>query len=53
MKNKKLPEKGTPEWHRLEIARKTIRMNPIMVNVIGGMTVDEARQILNEYSIKS
>lgn len=52
MNTKKLPEKGSPDWHRLEIARKTIRMNPIIVNVLGGMTMNEAREILNEYSIK-
>jgi hypothetical protein len=52
MNTKKLPEKGTPDWHRLQVARKTVRMHPALVNVLGGMTVEEARQILNEYSIK-
>ncbi len=52
MNTKKLPKKGTPDWHRLQVARKTVRMHPALVNVLGGMTVEEARQILNEYSIK-
>ena len=52
MKTNKLPPKGTPEWHRLEIAKKTVNMNLAIVNVMGGMSVEEAKQILNEYSLK-
>ena len=52
MKTNKLPPKGTPEWHRLEIARKTIRMHPAIVNVLGGMTIDEAKKVILQYSSK-
>lgn len=48
----KLPEKNSPEWHQLQIAKKTIRMNPAMAAIMGGMTYDEAEEILKKYGIK-
>jgi len=32
--------------HQLAIARKTLRMNDVMVRVMGGMTKAEARRLL-------
>jgi hypothetical protein len=49
---KKLPEKGTPEWHRVQIAKKTAMMNPVMAESFGDMSVDEAKKIVSEYGIK-
>lgn len=48
----KLPEKGTPEWHQLQVAYKTIRMPDAMVGVMGGMNKEEAWEILNKYGFK-
>lgn len=32
--------------HQLRIARKTLKMNDVMVNVMGGMTKSQARELL-------
>jgi len=45
-------EKGTPEWHQLQIAKRTINMNPAMASVMGGMSIDEAKAILDKHNIK-
>jgi hypothetical protein len=47
-----LPEKGTPEWHKVQIAYKTIKMPSAMQGVMGGMTEDEAWEVLNRYGFK-
>ena len=49
---KKVPEKGTPEWHHLQIAKKTVRMPSAIVGVMGGMSVKEAEELLESYGIK-
>lgn len=51
-KGGKLPEKGTPEWHQIQIAKKTVNMNPAMAGIMGGMSISEAKSILNKYGIK-
>jgi len=48
---KPLPKKGTPEWHKLEIAKKTVKMTPAMVGVMGGPSMEEAKKTLKEYGI--
>jgi hypothetical protein len=48
---KQLPEKGTPDWHKLEIAKKTVKMNPVMVGVMGGPSIEEAQKTLREYGL--
>ena len=45
----KKPEKGTPAWHQLQIAKKTLNMTPAMAEVMGGMTIDEAKKIVDKY----
>ncbi|MCK9430440.1 MAG: hypothetical protein M0R17_10605 [Candidatus Omnitrophica bacterium] len=47
----KIPEKGTPEWHKLQIAKKTVNMNPEMVGVMGGQSVEDAKKILAKYGL--
>lgn len=51
--NTKLPEKGTPEWHKIQIAKKTLKMNDFMAGMMGGMTKEEARETLKKYGIKT
>jgi hypothetical protein len=47
-----IPAKGTPEWHKLQIAKRTVRMSPIMVSVMGGMTMEEAEALLKKHGIE-
>lgn len=47
-----MPEKGTPEWHQLGIAYKTIKMPSEMAGVMGGMTKEEAWELLGKYGFK-
>ena len=49
MKKNKQPEKYSAEWHQLQVAKKTLTMNPIMVEVLGGMTIEEAKKIVEKY----
>ena len=35
-----------PELHQLEIARATLKMTDIMARILGGMTKEEAREII-------
>lgn len=37
--------------HQLKIARKTIRMTDSAVKILGGMTKEEARQIINREKV--
>ena len=52
MKTKKLPEKYSPEWHELEIAKKTIKMYSFMAGIMGGPSIEEAKNTLLKYGIK-
>lgn len=38
--------------HQIKIAKQTLRMSDVMARVMGGMTKDEARQVLRQYGIK-
>ena len=51
MKLKSLPEKGTPEWHKLQIAKKTVKMNPIIVSMLGPPSIEDAKKTLKEYGL--
>jgi len=42
------PALSVPDLHRLKIARQTLRMNDTMARVMGGMTKEEARQVIYE-----
>ncbi len=39
-------ELSIPEQHQLKVARQTLKMNDVMVRVMGGPTKEEARQII-------
>jgi len=38
--------------HSIKIARKTLRMNDVMANIMGGMNKKEARELLKKYGLK-
>lgn len=38
--------------HQLKIARATLKMNDVMARVMGGMTKEEAREIIRELTGK-
>lgn len=52
-KKKKFNEALTvPEKHQLKIAKDTLKMNPAMANVMGGMSHKEAKEIIKKLSKK-
>ena len=54
MENKKpLPSKGTPDWHKLQIAKKTVKMNDTMASAMGGQTKEDAIKVLKSYGLKT
>lgn len=46
------PVLSVPDQHRLRIARQTIRMDPRMIPVMGGMSLAEAHQAIYELTGK-
>lgn len=46
-------ELSVPEQHQLRIARQTLRMNDVMARVMGGMTKDEAREVIKRLTGKA
>ena len=52
VKEATMPEKGTPEWHRVQVAIKTIQMPDAMAGAMGGMTKDEAKAVLDKYGVR-
>ena len=44
--DKYLIELTVPQQHQLKIAKKTLKMNDVMANVMGGMSKQEARDFL-------
>ena len=49
---KAMPEKGTPNWHQLQVAKKTMGMSDAGASIMGGMTKEEAKKLLTSYGIK-
>ena len=47
-----LPEKGSADWHQLQVAKKTLNMDSAMSGVMGGMSHKEAKEVLAKYGIK-
>lgn len=41
-----------PEQHQLRIARQTLKMNDVMARIMGGMTKDEARLVIERLTGK-
>ena len=52
MEKKQMPKSGTPEWHKLQIAKKTVKMNPAMAGVMGGPSIADAKKTLAEYGVR-
>ncbi len=50
-KESDLKQRDPATWHQIQIAKKTIRMPDAMANVMGGMTKDQAREILKKRGI--
>jgi hypothetical protein len=46
-----LPAKGTPEWHQLQIAIKTMSMPDAVVGVSGGPNKQQATETLRRYGL--
>jgi hypothetical protein len=46
-----LPEKHSPEWHRLKIAKDTVK-NPLKGMFLGGPSFDEAIKTCEKYGYK-
>jgi len=44
--DKYLIELTVPQQHQLKIAKKTLKMNDVMANIMGGMNKEEARAFL-------
>jgi len=42
-----------PDAHRLNIARKTLKMNDTFAKIMGGMTKEEARKVIKELDGKA
>jgi hypothetical protein len=49
---KSMPQKGSPEWHQLQIAIQTMKMPDPMVNVMGGPDRAESERILAQYGMR-
>lgn len=46
-----MPKQGTPEWHQLKIAIKSLQMNPAMLGVMGGPNAEQSHEILAKYGL--
>jgi hypothetical protein len=46
-------ELSVPEKHQLNIARKTLRMSDVGATIMGGMTKEEAREIIKRLTGKA
>jgi hypothetical protein len=44
---------SVPEQHQIKIARATLRMSDIGARIMGGMTKDEARAVLQKHGIRA
>jgi len=51
-KESELKQNDPATWHQIQIAKKTIKMPGAMANIMGGMTKEEAREILAKRGIK-
>lgn len=40
------------EKHQLAIAKKTLKMTPVMAKIMGGMTYEEAKKIVEKHKKK-
>ena len=49
---KEIKERDPATWHQIQIAKKTLRMPGAMAGVMGGMSKEEAKEILRKRGIK-
>lgn len=49
---RRMPERGTPEWHQLQIAIDSMKMNDAMLGVMGGPDHEESERILAQYGLR-
>ena len=47
-----IPQKGTPEWHQVQIAIKTLKMPDAMAGVMGGPNKEQSLQTLARYGLR-
>jgi hypothetical protein len=50
-KESELKQRDPATWHQIQIAKKTLKMPDAMVGVMGGMTKEEAKEILRKHSV--
>jgi len=50
-KESELKQKDPATWHQIQIAKKTLRMPDAMLGVMGGMTKEEAKEILRKHNV--
>lgn len=43
---------SVPERHRIKIAKDTLKMSDVGARIMGGMTKEEARNLLTKYGIR-
>jgi hypothetical protein len=43
---------NTFDKHQIAIAKKTLKMSDVGASIMGGMTKDEARKILEKFNVK-
>jgi hypothetical protein len=51
-KEKEIGKQDPALWHQIQIAKKTLKYNDIGASIMGGMTKDEARELLKKHNIK-
>lgn len=51
-KEDEIKQNDPATWHQIQIAKKTLRMPDEMVGVMGGMTKEEAKDVLRKHNIK-
>jgi mannose-6-phosphate isomerase-like protein (cupin superfamily) len=50
-KESELKQNDPATWHQIQIAKKTLKMPDAMVGVMGGMTKEEAKEILRKNNV--
>lgn len=48
-KKQKTPDLDAPTYHQIQIAKRTLKMPDAILGVMGGMTKEQAREILKKY----
>lgn len=51
-KEKEIGKQDAALWHQIQVAKKTLKYSDIGATIMGGMTKDEARELLKKHGIK-